>query len=587
MMNRAAACHAAVIVAICHFSCPADGRAQSLPSPWSARDIGSPALAGSASFSNGIFTIEAAGADIGSSRDQFHYVYQPVSGDVDVRARVGSVSLTDEWSRAGVMIRGSLAADAAHGSAFVSAARGTVFQRRTSAGGLTAQTAGPSSSSVRWVRLVRAGSQITAYVSSDGASWTMIAAQTIALGTTAYVGLAATSRDAGTRSTTNLSNVTVTQAALPAGQLNADVGSPAIKGQASYDARRNTYTIRAGGAGIGGAADQFHFVYQAVSGDVDVIARVASISTTDLRSRAGVMIRESLSAGSRHVASLFSAGHRFTFQRRSETGSASEVSDAGVKTLPGWLRLVRTGSIFTSYSSADGSNWTKIGSDTIVMDDAVYIGIAVTSNNITLTTTAVVDNLMIKEATPLENRPPIVSLTAPLDGQLFAGPATVTVAASASDADGQVVSVEFLANATVLGRDSTAPYSMTASGLAPGTYQIRAVATDNLGGSTISPTSTITVTGPTPRWVVFEAPSNHATAVSKYVLRVYKSGAIPSSSSLVATSDLGKPPVGTNGEIIVDRAAFLQALVPGSYISTVTAVGAGGSATSGTAAFIR
>jgi regulation of enolase protein 1 (concanavalin A-like superfamily) len=584
--KTAAAYRAAVTVAICVLSCISDGRAQSLPSPWAARDIGTPALDGDATFSSGVFRIEAAGTDIGGSRDQFHFVYRAVSGDVDVRARVDSITLADVWSKAGVMIRSSLAADARHASAFVSAGQGTLFLRRTAIGGVTAKTAGPLSSSVRWVRMVRAGSQLTAYVSSDGNAWTSIGASALALGTTAYVGLAVTSSEVGIRTTANLSNVSVAQAALPPGQLSGDVGLPAIKGSALFDAAR--YTVRAGGAGIKGTADQFHFVYQAVNGDADVIARVAWISTTDLRSRAGVMIRESLSAGSPHAASLISAGKRFTFQRRSDVGGVSELTDAGVKTLPGWLRLVRIGSIFTSYFSLNGSTWSKVGTDTVVMNDTVYVGLAVTSENVNLETAAVVDNVRIKAAVATTNRPPIVSLTAPQDGQSLAAPATVTAAASASDADGRVMNVEFFANSTLLGRDGTAPYSVTASGLAAGTYQIRAVATDDLGGSTMSSTATIVVGGSsTPRWVVFQASSNHATAVNKYVLRVYPSGAIPGSSTPIATSDLGKPSVGTNGEITVDRAAFFQGLAPGSYISTVTAIGPSGSATSGIAPFIR
>src|SRR5690242_10046473 len=84
----------------------------SLPSPWSAQDIGSPALAGSASSNQGSFTITAAGTDIGGQSDQFTFIYQQVSGDVDVIARVDSITAADPASKTGVMIRSSLAANA-------------------------------------------------------------------------------------------------------------------------------------------------------------------------------------------------------------------------------------------------------------------------------------------------------------------------------------------------------------------------------------------------------------------------------------------------------------------------------------------
>ena len=58
-------------------------------------------------------------------------MYQPLTGDGVITARVDSVSQAHTWSKAGVMIRSSLSADAAHGFALVSAGKGIAFQRRT------------------------------------------------------------------------------------------------------------------------------------------------------------------------------------------------------------------------------------------------------------------------------------------------------------------------------------------------------------------------------------------------------------------------------------------------------------------------
>ena len=52
-----------------------------LPSPWTDSDVGSPALAGSAGYSGGVFTVNGAGADIWGTSDQFNYVSQPLSGN--------------------------------------------------------------------------------------------------------------------------------------------------------------------------------------------------------------------------------------------------------------------------------------------------------------------------------------------------------------------------------------------------------------------------------------------------------------------------------------------------------------------------
>ena len=66
-------------------------QSSTVPAPWSARDIGSPTPAGNSSYDpSGTFSIDAGGADIWGTSDKFHFVYQQVSGDVDVVARVDS-----------------------------------------------------------------------------------------------------------------------------------------------------------------------------------------------------------------------------------------------------------------------------------------------------------------------------------------------------------------------------------------------------------------------------------------------------------------------------------------------------------------
>ena len=89
--------------------------------------------------------------------------------------------------------------------------------------------------------------------------------------------------------------------------------------------------------------------------------------------------------------------------------------------------------------------------------------------------------------------PPVVALTQPTNGATFTAPATVNLAATASDADGSVTKVEFFNGAAKLGEDTTAPYSFTWGSVAAGTYTLTARATDNLGATTTSAASTVTV----------------------------------------------------------------------------------------------
>jgi len=95
---------------------------------------------------------------------------------------------------------------------------------------------------------------------------------------------------------------------------------------------------------------------------------------------------------------------------------------------------------------------------------------------------------------PGGNTPPTVTLTSPANGTSVAAPATVVVSANASDSDGSVSRVDFFAGATLIGSDTTAPYSITWSNVAAGSYALTAVAVDNGGASKTSSPVTLTVT---------------------------------------------------------------------------------------------
>ena len=562
--------------------------AQTLPPPWASRDVGAPSLAGRAGYGSGVFTVEAAGTDIWGTSDQFHFVYQQVSGDVEIVARVDDLTAVHAWAKAGVMIRASLAGGSPHGFALVSGTNGVHFQRRTASGGLSTSTAGSSNRAPVWLRAVRTGTRVTTAWSTNGTSWSTIGSDTIALGTSAYVGVAVTSHRAGTRTTSRVSNVRVTPLGLSAPQQSTDIGAPAVRGSASFSG--GTYTITAGGRDIWDRADEFHFVYQPLTGNGEVIARVASIVNTHRWAKAGVMIRESLTPDSRHAMMVASVGSGYAFQRRPDPGAYSVHTSGGSGTPPGWVRLVRSGTLFEAYRSTNGSTWSLVGSDHIPMGSTVYVGLAVTSHNTSAATTAVIDSLRVTAFTAPGNAPPAVTITAPASGTTVTAPATVTIAASASDPENRMASVDFYVNSTLLARDSTSPYSVSWSASAAGVYTLTAVAHDADGNSTTSGPVTVTVEAPVttpPRYVVFTASSDHATNVTSYLLEVFASGANPSTAAPIASSDLGKPAPASNGDITVDRGTFFSNLAPGNYVATVTAIGPGGRTRSGSITFAR
>ena len=166
-------------------------------------------------MSGSVFTVMGAGADVWGAADAFHYVWQPLSGDGDVIARVASIEYVHAWVKAGVMIRERLTADSPHAFMLVSAGKGIAFQRRTASGGLSVNTAGTFGAAPAWVKLERRANTISAYQSSDGSSWALVGQDTFTMPANVHVGLAVSSHDVSRLATVTFDNIQVQTATAP------------------------------------------------------------------------------------------------------------------------------------------------------------------------------------------------------------------------------------------------------------------------------------------------------------------------------------------------------------------------------------
>jgi hypothetical protein len=172
-------------------------------------------------------------------------------------------------------------------------------------------------------------------------------------------------------------------------------GNPASVGS-FVEGPIGTYTMTGAGADIWDQSDEFHYAFKSLSGTGSIVAKVESIDNTHGWAKAGVMIRETLDADSRHAMMVVSAGSGASFQRRPDTGAAStSADDPGGITAPYWVKIERdiSGS-FSAFSSANGTSWQKVGvSEPIQMGSNVYIGLAVTSHDPALTCQTIFTNV--------------------------------------------------------------------------------------------------------------------------------------------------------------------------------------------------
>ncbi len=178
---------------------------------------------------------------------------------------------------------------------------------------------------------------------------------------------------------------------------SADVGSPQLAGSATPVG--GGWDVVAGGVDIWENADQFHFVFEEISGEFDIAVRVESFTPAHLYSKAGLMIRESLETASAHVMFVLFPDDQprnnnlgaYEMQFRVQSGeSCQAIYPAVLPPAPPefpaaypncWLRVSRKGDKFSAYGSPDGQTWKLYGEKVLTLAPTLMVGPALTSHN--------------------------------------------------------------------------------------------------------------------------------------------------------------------------------------------------------------
>jgi fibronectin type 3 domain-containing protein len=242
---------------------------------------------------------------------------------------------------------------------------------------------------------------------------------------------------------------------------DADIGSPADAGSASYNSTTGVWTVVGGGADIWNNADQFNFASTSVSGNATLIAEVTSLTNTDPWAKAGLMFRDGSTSNAANVAVFATPGNGVSLQWRTTAGGASNYTNiasvpAPTASAPVWLELVRTGNVFTASYSTNGTTYTTVGTETITLDTALSAGLAVTAHNNSLLTTATFANVAVPYVAG-----PVAIPTVPT---IVAAPATGAVSLSWSPVAG--ATTYDLYRSTTTGNEGSTPYLTGLVGMA-------------------------------------------------------------------------------------------------------------------------
>ncbi|HMJ66045.1 MAG TPA: hypothetical protein VK615_11910, partial [Candidatus Binatia bacterium] len=125
--------------------------------------------------------VVAGGADVWNDSDEFHFIYNQVAGDFDVKVKVQRLDPSNRWAKGGLMARVTLDGNSPTIQAYTTPPSATTAEYET---GLRSTFGGgtggwePSRPSLprpnTWVRLRRVGSTFVSYYGSDGANWTLL-----------------------------------------------------------------------------------------------------------------------------------------------------------------------------------------------------------------------------------------------------------------------------------------------------------------------------------------------------------------------------------------------------------------------------
>ncbi len=172
---------------------------QTLSSPWASQDIGSVGIPGGARQTTNSFAVRASGVGLNQSVDGFHFIYQPMSGDGEIVARIAGLDSKFPQAEAGLMIRQTLGPESAHAAVVLSLRNAPAFHYRVSRKRPNPEMRGPPTPAARWLKLEKREKFYIGSVSEDGKNWKVVGSQTINLGSSRnrddqwFIGLAVSS----------------------------------------------------------------------------------------------------------------------------------------------------------------------------------------------------------------------------------------------------------------------------------------------------------------------------------------------------------------------------------------------------------
>ena len=176
-----------------------------------------------------------------------------------------------------------------------------------------------------------------------------------------------------------------------------DVGAPPLKGAAEFDASTGQYKITGSGTDIWGKADQFHYVWREMAGNLAVTATARFLTGGIGHRKAVIMLRKSLDSDSPFVQLAIHGDGTPSVQFRNTKADNTNTVDFPVEGPGTWrLKLVLQGATITVWAAKDGAPLQQLGHTPNQLGSPILVGLGVSSHTQEATNTVLFSDVSVQ-----------------------------------------------------------------------------------------------------------------------------------------------------------------------------------------------
>ncbi|MEO8205308.1 MAG: tetratricopeptide repeat protein [Chthoniobacterales bacterium] len=230
-----------------------------------------------------------------------------------------------------------------------------------------------------WLKLKREGSIFKGSISYDGTTWVDITQAQANLSPNVYIGVATASLDEHPRVEVLYDHISMTGKITDAdpnksGWIATDINTPRQKSEFEEKAP-DILRLSCEAGNIGGPADSCLYAYKRLSGDGEIIAKVANFDAIASYAKGGLMMRETLEPGSVRVAFVATKSGTAMMLNRTAANARTDYSNFNTIYTPVWMKMERKDKMINTYFSSDKKTWNPVHHLADDMPPLLYIGI--------------------------------------------------------------------------------------------------------------------------------------------------------------------------------------------------------------------